>query len=347
MGTNLKIWTVVTIAAIFYSVGCTKTEIGNMDNNLEEQETYTVTLGMTGEILEIIDEPLTRGNKTDDIYGIQVYSTPNKSGEEAPVWTKFAYGLFDSTDSISINLLKGYRYKFVASMVVDGQNNIASTRISPIGFYSPFFISGADSRAGILNNKFDYQASESISDLTRGSTYLKSPHNIFSRPNLERFYGELVDYTPGQHGNKALIKMKRTSFGAKFIAKGKLAREGYLEIHMNEAPKMYIDLTTSNKQVSDIFTFSNVYGAYADNNYTEDVSVTLNWHKSDETIFPLGTHTITFKRNRTSVVQVAIDNENSESDLGIVIEDEEMIEDDEVTNIEDGEIVDTEVDTNA
>lgn len=67
-------------------------------------------------------------------------------------------------------------------------------------------------------------------------------------------------------------------------------------------------------------------------------------------IFPLNTHELTFKRNATTVITIKIDNENAEDNLGIFFDESElgeMPEDGENdTTIEDGEIVDTEIDTN-
>lgn len=159
-------------------------------------------------------------------------------------------------------------------------------------------------------------------------------------------YGIQVYSTPGKNNEKAMIKMKRVSFGTRFIAKGKLATEGQLEIQMTDAPKMLLDLNTSDKSISEIYTFKRVVNAYVDNDYRETIAVTLNWHKADGTIFPLGSHDIEFKRNRTTVVQISIDNDQASGELGVEIDDVDMTEDDDIINIEDGEVVDTEVDTN-
>ena len=77
-----------------------------------EPETYTVKLGWAGEILDVSYEPMTRAT-TDDLYGIQVYSTPDlELGEgETVTWNRFAYGLFDDPNNITITLSKGYKYK--------------------------------------------------------------------------------------------------------------------------------------------------------------------------------------------------------------------------------------------
>ena len=255
------------------------------------------------------------------------------------------------SDDITIQLLKGYKYKFVATMVVDGQNKIShSTYADGVGYSYPFFLTGAGTGARI-SNKFDYQSTiYFLYELGSGNTYLHGVSGSVSHPNTERFYGELEDYVPGSNGDKAKIKMKRTSFGAKFIAKGKLAKSGTLQVQMTEAPKMELALSNSDNQISDIFTFDNVKAAWADNQYKETIAVTFNWIRTDGTTLPLGTHDVTYKRNATTVVQVNIENEANaggvgfeydEADLGDMPEDGEN----DLT-ITDGEVVDTDVDTN-
>ena len=327
---------IVAFAACIAMVSCSKEPIGVE----EESEFYTVQLGWAGEILDVSYEPLTRASG-DDLYGIQVYSAPDDD-VATPTWTKFAYGVFEGADNITINLLKGYKYKFVATMVVDGKNKIIK---DGVGYYVPFNL---DSNASKELNKFNFSSQYGLGRLNDGSTFLKNPRNIYNRPNVERFYGELEGYVPGSNGNKANIKMKRTSFKAKFIAKGKLAKSGTLNIMMTDAPEMSLDLSNSN-QISDMFTFSDVDAAWADNQYSETIDVTLTWTRTDGTVVPLNTHKVNFKRNATTVVQVTIDNDANAGDLGFEIDDTDVTEgDDENPDVEitDGESVKTNVTTN-
>ena len=319
---------------------CKKSQIETPAPAPSEPDFYTVQFGWNGDILEVIEEPLKSGSQ-NDVYGIQVYSTPNKEGSTAS-WTPYAYGLFDYGDNISINLMKGYKYKFVASMIVDAKTKLGtSTQNGAIAFLSPFSASGWTP----ITNKFDYQSGISISGLGSGSSYMEQTYAV---PNTERFYGEYLDYIPGLKNNeKVMIHMKRTSFGAKFIAKGKLAKSGQLEVQITGAPKIMIELSNSEKSHSEMYTFKNVKNAYENNTYTETHDVTINWHKEDGTIFPLGTHKITYKRNKMTTVNVAIETEHSDSGLGVDIDDTDMTEDDVQTTIKDGEIVETEIDTNA
>lgn len=274
-----------------------------------EPETYTVNLGWAGEILDVSYEPMTRA-ATDDLYGIQVYSKPKTAGDETS-WSKYAYGLFDDPSNITITLAGGYKYRFVASMVKDGKNKVYNDE--EYGYSTPFNIK--------MDNKFYYESTYCL-NLNLGAVDLQDK-GIYPHPNIERFYGELSDYIPGENNTNAKIDMKRTSFCAKFIAGGKLAVDGKMEIQINGAPKMELALTDDTDQISDIFTFYFVEAAWANNDYTEDIAVNFKWIRADGTEAPLGTHTITVKRNVTTVVKVNIDKDGNDESLGIEIDESE------------------------
>lgn len=345
--TTMKKFSFFWMAALALVVGgalvaCSQDESLGTD---PEPDFYTVQLGWDGEILDVVGyEPLTRANSADDIYGIQVYSRDATT----PTWTPYAYGLFDGAADITINLLKGYKYKFVATMVRDGKNRLVN---NSGGYYTPFnhnVVGGSTQTT--FNNAFDYQLSIYLDGLASGTAHLKSPQGVYGLPNTDRFYGELTDYEPGDKNATAKIKMKRVGFGAKFIAKGKKAKEGTLHVQMTGAPAMELALTNSDNQISDTFTFANVKAAWEDNKYTETIDVTINWTRPDGTTLPLGTHAVTYKRNATTVVQVKIENDGEEEGLGFEIDATETgtpTEDGENDlTIEDGEVVDTDVETN-
>lgn len=127
-----------------------------------------------------------------------------------------------------------------------------------------------------------------------------------------------------------------------------MATSGTLNIMMTDAPDMNLALSNSNNQISDMFTFSDVDAAWADNQYSETIDVTLTWTRTDGTVVPLNTHKVNFKRNATTVVQVTIDNDANAGDLGFEIDDTDVTEgDDENPDvvITDGESVKTNVTT--
>ena len=313
------------------------------ENPAQEQDVYTVQLGFGGE-WDVTYEPLTRGNDNNDLYGIQVYSAPNN--EEKTTWSNYAYGLFDNVDNVTISLLKGFKYKFVATMIVDGKNKLLNFGDDLYDY--PFWIDGLN-KYGRVENRFNYSNAGSFTYIDDGYAYLQS--GVFDHPNTERFYGELIDYVPEESSNdKAKIHMKRTSFGAKFIAQGKLAKAGRLEVLMTEAPAISIDLAQE-KQHDDIYTFRFVKAAYdyKTGNYEEDIDVSINWHydtEDGEVTVPLGTHKITYKRNATTVVKINLENTNVEGGLGFELaETGAMVDGDEYV-INDSGNVDTEIDTN-
>lgn len=299
-----------------------------------EPEYVTVSLGLNVE-LNYEYEPLTRAEENNDLYGIQVYSTPIPA-TEYPEWTKYAYGLFDTTDNLTVKLVRGYEYKFETVMVKDGKNKVTQRQS---GYDWPFLSENAYHSYGVtpLSMSFIYD---------QLGMYEWGKLGIGHYLNVELYYGELVGYIPGDNDSKATIELKRTSFGAKFIAKGDYAENGTLEIIMeNETqPQLTLNLAEGN-EVSGIFSFKKLRAAWLDENYTETVPVLLRIAYSDGTSAPLGTHDIPFKRNKTTVVNVDL-SVGGEDGVGFVITEEgEMPEDTEIT-IKDGEIVDTEIEAN-
>ena len=310
---------------------CSEVGTTEQPNTPAEPEYVTVSLGLNVG-LDCEYEPLLRSNENNDLYGIQVYSTPIPTTENAE-WTKFAYGLFDTTDNLTIKLIRGYEYKFETIMVKDGKDKV---EIYNDGFGNPF------SHETIPGNYITTPLSESFIYNQVGMS--EWGRYGIDHLNIELYYGELEGYVPGENDSKATIELKRTSFGVKYVAKGDYAENGTLEILMDRAPQLNLNLAESN-EVSEIYSFNKVRDAWLDENYTETASVILRIAYSDGTSAPLGTHDITFKRSTTTVVNVDL-SVSGESGVGFVITEEgEMPEGSEVT-IKDGEIVDTEIETN-
>ena len=302
-----------------------------------EPEYVTVSLGFNVE-LDYEYEPLSRAEENNDLYGIQVYSTPVPATENAE-WTKFAYGLFDTTDNLTIKLVRGYEYKFETIMVKDGKDKLANydgTRYTG-PFCHEMSPNSYDGGGTSLSTSFIY---------SKLGMYYWGDRGLNEYLNVELYYGELKGYIPGDNDSKVTIELKRTSFGAKFIAKGDYAENGTLEIIMGDEPQPQLTLNLAEgNEISEIFSFDNVRDAWLDENYTETVPVLLRIAYSDGTTAPLGTHDIAFKRNITTVVNVDL-SIGGDSGIGFVITDDgEMPEDSEIT-IKDGEIVDTEIETN-
>lgn len=272
---------------------------------------FLVSLGFSGEITSIEESPLSRA-AINDLYGIQVYSSPTSSDNYKP----YAYGLFDSKDGMVIKLLEGYKYKFVSSMVVDGKQKILSYDYGDSYRY-PFSTSNATK----LENKFVYDSGKEMDGLDDGYTNL-GPSGYFDHPNTMRYYGEVTDYVPTANGSVS-INMKKVVFGAKFITEG--FTEGTLYIKLKDAPTL--QLVFPQTEVEDIFTFKNEYPSgnrWTADTYTETILVSISWQKNDGAIVPLINQEVTFKRNIKTTITVKVNDSSVNQGLNITEEKNEL-----------------------
>lgn len=289
---------------------------------------YMVSIGFKGEIT-ISEAPLSR-TSGNDLYGIQVYSCPTTDNTDN--YTAYAYGLFDDLSQMTIKLIDGYKYKFVSTMVKDGKEKIESYDNA----YSLPFTKDGNVVLNIYNS-FTYSSNNYLWHIDSGTSNMVDSPN-YNHPNLNRYYGEHTGYTPTENGNVS-INMLRTVFGLKVIANN--LTDGTLNIAMAEAPEMSITHPTT--EVEDIFTFYYVSQAYSTTDYSETIATTFTWTKADGAVIPLGTHDITFKRNKQTIVTVeidkAIDEVSSNQSLNLTLESGTMgagntyiIEGDKITN---------------
>ena len=287
----------------------------------QKPKEYIVSLGFTGEI-SISESPLSRASG-NDLYGIQVYSCPNVDG--ATTYTKYAYGLFDDTSEMTIKLLEGYKYKFIATMVADGKNKISHATETDI-YLAPFKINGSTSEYTKITNSFKITNIEYFYGLDSGSTGSQLGHAA----GFERYYGS-CDYIVDD-SKSVSIDMKKAVFGAKFIAEG--LTEGVLTVKMYRTRDILI--THPEASYENIFTFDKLSST---DNYSEKINTVISWTKADGVVVPLGTHNITFKRNVLTTVTIKVADVTTENGIGFELETTQMGA--ENITIENGEIVDT------
>lgn len=286
--------------------GCSNNYDEEIPSIPESPKEYLISLGYSGEITDITERPLNRV-ATNDIYGIQVYSMPINGAE----YKAYAYGLFDSSEGINIKLLDGYKYKFSSTMVVNGKTKLESYNNV---FHLPFVVNGGVAE---LKNTFTYSSTNEFGYLGSSLSDLKDGE-MYTRPNLDRYYGESTEYTPSLNGTVS-IKMKRVSFGAKFIAKG--FSEGTINIAIEGSPIIKIEYPES--QIQDIFTFTEER-KWTEDNYSENAIVSITWEKNNGAIIPLVNQPITFKRNKLIEITVETKDSSTNNEINIDKEDSEM-----------------------
>lgn len=301
------------------------------DGNNNPPKEYLVSLGFSGEITDIEETPLSR-TTSNDLYGIQVYSSPVAMDDYKP----YAYGLFDNKESMVVKLLDGYKYKFVATMVVDGKNRIENIE----GKY-PYPFCGEHTYTE-LNNNFTYTNNAKMSFLAKGFSSL-SESILVDRPNTLRFYGETDNYTPSEN-LQVSINLKKVYFGIKVIAEN--LKEGEIVISIEETPNN-LAIRYPQTEIQEIYTFRNRYSdnTWTKDDYTETIPVGISWNKVDGSTIPLVSQNITFKRNKLTTITVKVKDSSMNNGVDITEEEEAMQSGDNIV-IDTSNPGDTDVDPN-
>lgn len=240
------------------------------DNPAPAGKYYSVALDLQGEVADftVSQEPLTKveGEPTNDLYVINVYSKPANGGS----YTQYAYGTFDRTGGMVVNLLEGNLYRFQVTLVKDAKDKLYWENDSTYGWY---FNAGA-----ILLNRFIIQGWGSYNyDATQNNIFLKDYNDDYSRPILDRYYGEVTDYEPVENG-KIAVDLYRGVFGARVNVAG--LEEGVLNFRMLSAPEIVMS-ADSLYTPDDIYQLSNftdvVYFVERGEEQTEYIELTVIW----------------------------------------------------------------------
>ncbi len=310
------------VALAIFTTSCSSSE-EPFDTPLQpEGEMIPVSIGFSGEVLDITETPLSRAGDVKDWYAFQVYSAPLDGSRG---YSYYAYGFFNNKEDMVINLKEGYKYKFDVSMVVDGENRAFAFSLSQAGWKAP-------------DNTFYISSTESVRYMYQGYLYLKKPYDGFDRPNVDRFFGRTTDFIP-QKDKNVNINMKRTAFCAKFKAQN--FTEGKLEISIEGAPQLTLD-SSEGTEVEDFFSFNNLEAAYNNyGNYSEEIPVNIVWVKPDNRRVPIANETVNFKRNK--VIHIDFEVKEPTTENGFVLDSSEAIEEgDNVSIGGDGNNVDVE-----
>ena len=223
---------------------------GTLENNQPQNNPapagkyYSVALDLQGEVADftVSQEPLTKveGEPTNDLYVINVYSKPANGGS----YTQYAYGTFDRTGGMVVNLLEGNLYRFQVTLVKDAKDKLYWENDSTYGWY----FNGA-----ILLNRFIIQGwSSSNYDATQNYIFLKDYNDDYRCPILDRYYGEVTDYEPVESG-KIAVDLYRVVFGARVNVTG--LEEGQLNFRVTDAPEIVISADS-------LYTPDNMYQLY-------------------------------------------------------------------------------------
>ena len=345
-------------SSTLFSCSNNEDELPPKEQEQTNQETYTISFNLGGEYISTSETPLSRTEVTPKkIYGINVYY---KKDATDTWYNKYAYGLFDNIQDMTISLISGYKYKFECTMI---QNDNDIIYYDKNGYYGRPFVYGSSYNGNYngsivqLTNKFnvsttDYQYLDYIkygtTDVCTESSFVRSDY-----PKTDRFYGELTDYIPTKDG-VANIDLKRTAFGFKFIVTppvdGKLHissittttnDNSYYSIDSN------IEVSAGENVLEESFmcTFYQVYECWQAENYTKDFKITLTWERANgatQTFEKI----ITTKRNVLTTVNVNVNGSSTDSSLGVKEDDTPMGNENVDMNFNGGDLDDNDVNPN-
>jgi hypothetical protein len=288
---------------------CCTAACNKMPQTSEEDPEYiTLSLGVSG-------TGETKATATANLYGINVYYDSAKDGN---IDAHYAYGVFDNIEDMKVTLLKGYHYRFACTLVKNGKNILYCGQYGGntfSGYAKPF--QRANSASTALSNKFLYKSDDDdyLSGIGSGTATLKTTAGYEDKdmPSLERYYGEVTDYTPVT-GGVVTIPLKKTVFGVRFIIEP--VPEGTLTASCGG---LLSGTSSPGKQIdsgSRIYSFSDVRGCWLADDYT--MNATVNWTFTSS-VFSQYNHSssrlVTFRRNMLTTVTVSYTPDNASAQI--------------------------------
>lgn len=316
---NLIVW-IGSLSILLLS--CSKNESENDKKPNDDNNMVTVSLGLTGDILEVEETPLSRAVETADIYGVQIYSSPKDEDNYEP----YGSGIFLDKSKMQVKLFKDRKYKFEMTVFPNGE------------------IEG-----GVLTGyKGPFTGYTEITDSIRYSEYELGQLGQsgvsygggvpWTHPLIDRYYGKLMNYVPTENSN-VNVDLKRVVAGLTFNIKG-LTNQSALKIEIEKSPTIEIkgDGTANEMIYNSLIGLSGekIVDEYDRCYFTDkwfenpvdEVPFKFTWTNGERT--ESFTQTVTLKRKMNYTFQITIP-ETFLVNNGITITEEDKTWDDDVT----------------
>lgn len=289
--------------------------------------------------------PMTKvESSSNDIYAIQVFKVYN--GNNIP----FAFGYFDNTQDIKLNLKQGDPYRIQICMVKEAKtlrDYYSFVNGGVHGTNSALQFSGLSGY--IESNTFHYNSNYYINYYSNSETTEKHTSNLYKGDYLEKiarvflnseycpscvdwFYGEVNNYTPNGNYIFLTFPLKRTGCKLKYeitgITDGKVTitiKSGVVNI----SSRTFFENTITNSNYTSetiFFPFYHTDSAweYADD-YSESVKVAVTWVRGTGITQDLGTKTIQLKRNCLNNIRIKLSSDDRGSGINLTTESESSI----------------------
>lgn len=331
----------------------------------EKPKVKTIRMSFGGDYITESEEPLLRAQDCKTFVGVNVYYTDKD--DETKTEKKYAYGLFESTNSVSINLITGYTYRFEASVLIEIEkgdklwDNGAGNYGEPFltnngeGYFPESDITGEFiyTHNAASNAKFHFIRLSSGTALVDAGDALPSQYGDVRFPRVKRFYGGLNSFDPSLMSTVE-IPMEYKCFGLKLVLKSIPGDTsvGVLDISDNgnnvtnsstSHPEYYLRFPDG-LRLKSTSEDSKIYdGLYSLNNFkenTKEFKLKFTWYKGNGQT-QVFSHTFTVEAKKKKVLEISIDGEVDETKSGNIkfanIDDSNLIDDpqdhESVTNV--------------
>ncbi|MDE7347000.1 MAG: hypothetical protein K2N48_09730 [Muribaculaceae bacterium] len=295
---------------------------GLKDPNIKK----TVSMSFGGDFISESEEPLLRAEDGEKYTAVNVFRTEKNTADAKE--EKYAYGLFQNKDEISIDVVTGFTYRFESSILIDREDKLwvnENNHAQPFQINSEHNLTGS-SKSYHKNhlNEFQYASPEQedakreyMHQLKYGEAYVDVGQGISSRyaaywyPRVKRFYGTAESFDPGLTDGVE-ISMEYKCFGLKFEVVGLPAgtsltveditkKDGVREKEAKERLLIPKDLVLSedNKEWEGTFSMNNLL---AD---SDKFDLKFTWHKGGNVTETFETE-VTVKPKTRKVLRINI-----------------------------------------
>lgn len=286
------------------------TACGNDESFCAEEETINVSLSLQGEYIEMSESPLSRGSETPSLQ-IQVYQLNVNTNKYEP----YAYGTFDNTSNLNIELKKDAKYNFTVCLYYDYIDKYIfclkdyGKPKTDIGIINAFVYSNK-----VLDISYTGYGAGPVSRLTLNYADDMIP--------CKSFHGVLKDYIPNENG--IAINMLNTTIGLEVIVEG--MTEGRVE---NKSSIPFI-IAYPNTEYSTIRT-SYSTAVYCGETFV--INLYMSYYNSKEEETTLLEKQISVKRNHKKTIRIKLNSTSTnetQNKISFIMENEAMSDDETV-----------------
>ena len=330
----------MTLIVVLMCVACSNQDADEPNLEADAQKTYEVSLNFSGDYIDVTESPLSRVDEPKKYYAIDVLCMKTDGTQSS--YSAYAYGVFDNLEDMKITLLGGYKYKFVCTSATEREDKF----YAEINSYYGDRLHWPCNNSIYLSNMNQFTMKYTLgSELYYGSTIYNGFYDYYNYPKMDRYYGELMDYTP-KDGGTATIPMKRCVFGVKMTVNA--VPDGTLS-WSNSVLRFNATSHTGTEKLefSSVYTFYYVYDcwkkAVAGEDYTKTFTISFTWTRANGYTQNFSKE-FTVKRNVMTNINVTLTGGSEEVSVGIQEENSEMTSESTDVNYDGGSLNGTEVD---